>query len=232
MGERQKVGADAPDIGANDTWAVVVAAGDGSRFGGRKQFAHLAGRPVVAMAMKAARSVASGVVLVVPPSSTESEIYPFGEADKVVPGGPTRAASVRAGLGAVPAGVDLVVVHDAARPLASAHLFRAVVQAVRDGADAAVPGLRVVDTLKRVDGDLVVGTVSRADLVAVQTPQAFRAQILRRAHAGEPDATDDAALVEELGATVRIVPGESSNLKLTEAGDLRVIEALMDGLVP
>ncbi len=226
------MGADAPDIGANDTWAVVVAAGDGSRFGGRKQFADLAGRPVVAMAIKAARSVASGVVLVVPPSSTESEVYPFGEADKVVPGGATRADSVRAGLSAVPADVELVVVHDAARPLASPSLFRAVVQAVRDGADAAVPGLRVADTLKRVDGDLVMATVSRADLVAVQTPQAFRAKILRRAHVGEPDATDDAALVEGLGATVRIVPGESSNLKLTEAGDLRVIEALMEGLVP
>jgi 2-C-methyl-D-erythritol 4-phosphate cytidylyltransferase len=227
------VGAGAPSKVATDTWAVVVAAGDGARFGGRKQFAAVAGRPVVSMAVTAARSVASGVVLVVPPSSTEAEIDSLSaqcsirDADKVVLGGSTRAASVRAGLDAVPADISFVVVHDAARPLASAHLFEAVVQAVRDGADAAVPGLRVADTLKSVDVDVVVSTVSREDLVAVQTPQAFRVELLRRAHAGHPDATDDAALVEGLGATVRVVPGEASYLKLTEPGDLQVLEALM-----
>ncbi|MGO9343014.1 MAG: 2-C-methyl-D-erythritol 4-phosphate cytidylyltransferase [Acidimicrobiales bacterium] len=225
------MGADAPGDAATDTWAVVVAAGDGARFGGRKQFAEVAGRPVVSMAVKAARSVASGVVVVIPPSSTEDEIEMLGDADKVVPGGPTRAASVRAGLEVVPDDVAFVVVHDAARPLATWRLFEAVVRAVRDGADAAVPGLRVSDTLKRVDGDVVVSTVSREDLVAVQTPQAFRAELLRRAHAGEPDATDDAALVEGFGAVVRVVQGERSNIKLTEPGDLRLIEALMTGLV-
>jgi 2-C-methyl-D-erythritol 4-phosphate cytidylyltransferase len=86
--------------------------------------------------------------------------------------------------------------------------------------------------LKRVDGDLVMSTVSRDAVVAVQTPQAFRAELLRRAHGGEPDATDDAALVERLGATVRVVPGESANLKLTEPGDLRVMEALVARLIP
>jgi len=151
------VGAGAPSNVATDTWAVVVAAGDGARFGGRKQFADVAGRPVVAMSVQAARSVASGVVLVVPSSSTETEIDSFSAQctlcadDQIVRGGSTRAASVRAGLEAVPADIAFVVVHDAARPLASPRLFEAVIRAVRDGADAAVPGLRVADTLKRVD---------------------------------------------------------------------------------
>ena len=150
------MGAGAPGEIGTDTWAVVVAAGDGARFGGRKQFADLAGRPVVSMAIKAARSVASGVVLVVPPGRRIR--------DRIRLARPTRSSQEerlerpRSGRvsQAVPKDVELVVVHDAARPLASAGLFRAVVQAVLDGADAAVPGLRVADTLKRVDGDVVV----------------------------------------------------------------------------
>jgi 2-C-methyl-D-erythritol 4-phosphate cytidylyltransferase len=217
--------------GTAGTWVVVVAAGDGNRFGGRKQFAELGGRPVVAMALEAARSVALGIVLVVPATIAGSDHESFLEADLVVQGGATRADSVRAGLAVVPGDAEVVVIHDAARPLASTRLFESVVRAVRDGADAAVPALRVADTLKRVDGDVVVATVPRADLVSVQTPQAFRAEVLRRAHAGSPDATDDAALVESLGATVRVVEGEAFNLKLTEPGDLRVLEALMSGPV-
>jgi 2-C-methyl-D-erythritol 4-phosphate cytidylyltransferase len=98
---------------------------------------------------------------------------------------------------------------------------------VRDGADGVIPALRVSATLKRVDGQTVVATVPRADLVAVQTPQAFRAAVLRRAHAGAPQATDDAALLEAIGAKVRVVAGEAFNLKLTEPEDLQVIEALV-----
>ena len=102
-----------------DTWAVVVAAGDGERFGGRKQFAEVAGRPVVSMAVEAARSVASFVVLVVPASETKERVESLCDADEIVPGGDTRSASVRAGLAAVPVEAEIVVVHDAARPLAS-----------------------------------------------------------------------------------------------------------------
>jgi len=147
--------------------------------------------------------------------------------DSVVAGGATRTESVRAGLLAVPDHAEVVVVHDAARPAASADLFRAVVDAIAEGADAAVPALAVSDTLKRVDGDLVLSTVARDGLVAVQTPQAFRAGVLREAHAKGESATDDAALVEALGATVRIVPGESSNLKLTTPGDLALLESVL-----
>jgi 2-C-methyl-D-erythritol 4-phosphate cytidylyltransferase len=205
-------------------WAVVVAAGTGDRFGGPKQFALLAGRPVVAWSVLAAQAAADGVVLVVPEGSEGRD---FG-ADVCVAGGPTRSASVRRGLAAVPEAAGVVLVHDAARPLAGTELFRAVIAALADpdvaGAVCAVP---VADTLKRVDGATVVATVDRSDLVAVQTPQGFRADVLRRAHAGGGDATDDAALVEALGATVRVVPGDPRNLKLTTQADLAYAEYLL-----
>ena len=210
-------------------WVVVVAAGSGVRFGAPKQFEPLGGRPMVQWAVDAARSVADGVVLVLPAGNGGGPGAQLGSplgADVVVAGGDTRAASVRAGLAAVPAATEIIVVHDGARPLASPALFRTVVDAVAGGADAAVPGLAVSDTLKRVAGDAVAATVGREGLVAVQTPQAFRAAVLRRAHDGASEATDDAALVESLGATVRVVPGDPRNIKVTTAADLQVAQAL------
>jgi 2-C-methyl-D-erythritol 4-phosphate cytidylyltransferase len=132
---------------------------------------------------------------------------------------------VRSGLAFVPGDADVVVVHDAARPLASADLFRAVLDAVRAGADGAVPGVTIRDTVKRVRGAVVSATVPRDELVAVQTPQAFRADVLRAAHRGEPDATDDAALVEAAGGRVVVVPGEEANIKITVPGDLDAARA-------
>ena len=193
-------------------WAVVVAAGSGTRFGGPKQFAELEGRRVVDWALVASRSVADGVVLVVPRDHLDDEAP---AADVVVAGGATRSESVRAGLAAVPAGADVVVVHDAARPFAAPALFEAVVACVRAGADGAVPGVAIADTVKRVAGGRVVGTLDRAELVAVQTPQAFAADILRRAHAAGGEATDDAALVEAAGGRVMVVPGDPANTKIT-----------------
>jgi 2-C-methyl-D-erythritol 4-phosphate cytidylyltransferase len=143
-------------------------------------------------------------------------------------GGASRAESVRAGLAVVPLGAEIVVVHDAARPLASDELFDAVIGAVRDGADGAVPGLAVADTLKRVDDVRVTATVDRVGLVAVQTPQAFDARILRAAHAGSADATDDAQLVEAIGGTVVVVPGDPRNLKITGPADLMIAAALLE----
>jgi 2-C-methyl-D-erythritol 4-phosphate cytidylyltransferase len=144
-----------------------------------------------------------------------------------ITGGATRSESVRRGLDAVPAEADIIVIHDAARPLASAALFDAVIAAVRDGADGAIPGVAVTDTVKRVDGSRVVETLDRATLVAVQTPQAFKAAALRDAHAAGGEATDDAALVEAAGGTVVVVPGEARNIKITTPADLRVAEALL-----
>jgi 2-C-methyl-D-erythritol 4-phosphate cytidylyltransferase len=209
-------------------WVVVVAAGSGSRFGGTKQFALLRGRTLVQWSVEAARAVADGVVVVVPEDAVDA-LDPRDAVDAVVAGAATRSGSVRAGLAAVPPEAEVVVVHDGARPLASPALFRAVVAALSDGADGAVPGVAVADTLKRTAGDVVVSTVDRSDLVVVQTPQAFRAEVLRRAHAAGQDATDDAALVEALGATVRVVPGDRRNIKVTTPADLELADALAQG---
>ena len=213
-------------------WSIVVAGGSGRRFGQLKQFALLGGRPVLQWAVAACRTCSAGVVLVVPDASSDEA----HGADVVVTGGATRADSVRRGLAAVPADATMVVVHDAARPLASADLFAAVIAAVTDGgADGAVPGVPPSDTIKAVDeSGRVTDTLDRATLVAVQTPQAFRADVLRRAHeeaqpAEDPSAaaTDDAMLVEALGGTVQVVPGELGNLKITDPGDLQVAEGLL-----
>ncbi len=206
-----------------EIWAIVVAAGEGRRFGQPKQFAVLGGRPVIEWSLEASRSVARGVVAVVPESFVGSPGVGKG-ADRVMAGGPTRASSVRRGLAAVPENADVVVVHDAARPLASRELFRAVVEAVVAGADGAIPGIAVADTVKRVRNGRVVETLDRSELVAVQTPQAFRAEALRRAHAASPEATDDAGLLEALGLSVAVVPGEYHNLKLTSPEDLAIAE--------
>jgi 2-C-methyl-D-erythritol 4-phosphate cytidylyltransferase len=218
------LGAGSASGGAERVWAIVVAAGEGRRFGRPKQFELLGGRRVLEWAVDAARSVAEAVVLVVPRPALGDPAWRAG-ADLVVAGGPSRSASVRAGLQVVPEDADVTLVHDAARPLASAALFRAVLGAVRAGADAAVPGVPVADTVKRVARGRVVATLDRSDLVAVQTPQAFRTSWLRRAHEGAPEASDDAGLVEAIGGTVAVVPGEARNLKLTTVEDLEVAQA-------
>lgn len=207
------------------TCAIVVAAGAGSRFGAPKQFVPLRGARVAHHAVAAAAAACDDVVVVLPPA-TDWDGPPVTAA---VPGGPTRSASVRCGLEAVPDGVDVIVVHDAARPLASSQLFHDVVTAVEAGADGAVPGFAVSDTVKRVDDGRVVETVVRDGLVSVQTPQAFRADVLRKAHAGEAEATDDAALVEAVGGDVRLVPGDPRNIKITTAMDLELAMALLSG---
>jgi 2-C-methyl-D-erythritol 4-phosphate cytidylyltransferase len=203
-------------------WAVVVAAGSGTRFGARKQYEMLGDRRVLDWALDAARSVATGVVLAVPQAEAST---PEPGADVVVAGGPTRSASVRAGLAAVPSDADIVIVHDAARPFASVALFEAVVAAIVAGADGAVPGVPVTDTVKRVQGDAVVATLDRSELVTVQTPQAFAAAVLRAAHASGRDDTDDAALVEAAGGRVVVVPGDAANAKLTTPHDLELARA-------
>jgi 2-C-methyl-D-erythritol 4-phosphate cytidylyltransferase len=201
-------------------WAIVVAAGSGRRFGAAKQYEPLAGRRVLDWSLAAARAAADGVVVVVPPDRAGDD-EPV--ADAVVPGAATRSGSVRAGLAAVPDAAGVVVVHDGARPLADAATFAAVVAAVRAGADAALPGLPVSDTLRARTGALI----DRDELVAVQTPQAFRTAALRRAHAGGAEATDDATLVEASGGKVVVVDGSPTNVKITHPTDLAVAEALL-----
>lgn len=215
---------------AGPVWAVVVAGGSGARFGGPKQYERLGDRRVLDWSLDAVRAVAVGVVLVVPPDRAGD---PEVGADAVVPGGATRSESVRSGLAAVPVEAAVVVVHDAARPLARPELMHAVVDAVLAGADGAVPALAVTDTVKVVGGRPgdasrpVLATPDRDTLVAVQTPQAFRAGMLRRAHADGAEATDDAALVEALGGRVVAVPGDVANRKLTTPDDLDRARALV-----
>ena len=205
-------------------WAVVVAGGSAVRFGSYKQFAVLAGREVVDWSLEAAHRACSGVVLVVPADCVDAY---QGRALRVVAGGPTRPSSVRAGLAAVPAEAEVVVVHDAARPLASERAWDAVVAAVLGGADAAVPCVPVTDTIKERGDDGRLVTLDRGRLVAAQTPQAFRAEALRAAHSSVAETTDDAALVEAMGGRVVEVLGEATNLKLTEPFDLAVAEVLL-----
>jgi 2-C-methyl-D-erythritol 4-phosphate cytidylyltransferase len=216
-------------------WSIVVAGGLGRRFGGPKQFADLAGRPVAAWSVDTCRQASDGVVLVVPDEDRDPTWQGLG-ADRVVTGGPTRSASVRCGLAAVPDDADIVVVHDAARPLATAALVSSVVAALADPAvGGALCAWPMGDTVKRIrvaggDGAVlgdVVETLEREELVTVQTPQAFRTVLLRAAHAEGAEATDDAALVERLGATVRVVAGDPRNIKITTPSDLALAELLL-----
>ncbi|MHB8245791.1 MAG: 2-C-methyl-D-erythritol 4-phosphate cytidylyltransferase [Acidimicrobiales bacterium] len=216
---------------AGSVWAVVVAAGQGSRFGGPKQFAMLGGRPVLELAVAAVAPACAGVVVVLPPhlvdrgdSLERLGITVAADQVHVVPGRESRSGSVRAGLDLVPEDCEVVVVHDAARPLASSRLCHELVAAVRGGADGAVPGLPVSDTVKRVERGEVVETLARDALVRVQTPQAFSSAMLRRAHAEDAEATDDAALVEAVGGRIAVIAGEDANLKITSREDLELAQ--------
>ncbi len=214
-------GAVAHGVIEGPVWSIVVGAGSGQRFGGLKQYEMVGDRRVIDHAIATARSVSDGVIVVVP---ADDAIREGG-----VAGGATRTESVLAGLAAVPPEAAIVCVHDAARPFADAEMFQRVISAVRSGADGAIPGIDVADTIKVVaHGDdgarKVVSTPERSTLVAVQTPQAFRADVLRAAHrqaaAASQSATDDAALVELMGGTVIVVDGSSRNRKITTPDDL------------
>jgi 2-C-methyl-D-erythritol 4-phosphate cytidylyltransferase len=207
--------------------ALVVAAGRGERLGTPvpKAFALLAGRPMLQWSIAALLEVDAieEIVVALPPGMDAPE-GTIG-----VAGGTQRSHSVQAALAAARAD-DLVVVHDAARPLVTAALVVACLTALRD-ADAAIAAAPVTDTIKECDGPRVVRTLDRARLWAVQTPQAFRRAALERAldqdDAVLGAATDDAALVEALGGTVHLVPAPRENLKVTTPLDLRVAELLL-----
>lgn len=199
-------------------WAIVVAAGSGDRFGGPKQYESLGSLRVLDWSLATAGAACDGVVLVVHPERAGD---PEPAASAVVAGGLTRSQSVRAGLDAVPADAEIVLVHDAARPRGSAELWRRVIDGVRAGADAVVPAVAVTDTLREIGGR----TVDRSRFVAVQTPQGFRADVLRRAHDGGTEGTDDASLVEAVGGQVVVIDGEPGNAKITTPYDLVAMQA-------
>jgi 2-C-methyl-D-erythritol 4-phosphate cytidylyltransferase len=202
-------------------WAIVVAGGSGSRFGGPKHAVLLGGVPLWRRCVQTLEAAGLDTVVVV------------GDVPGGLPGGLRRRDSVSAGLSVVPDTVEWVLVHDAARPLVSIKLVERVIEAASSAtADAVIPVSRVTDTLKIVDGDTVMGTVDRSALVAVQTPQAFRTTKLKKAHLRDldDDVTDDAGLIEREGGIVMTVPGEVTNIKITFDGDLELAEALLGRL--
>lgn len=219
--------------------AVLVAAGAGTRLGETdgvpKALRLLNGEPMYVHSLRALSAVPSieGTIVVVPPGWEE---YTLGSAFEqrapleLVPGGATRQASVAAGLRAAGTGTEHVLVHDAARPLVSAALIERVLAAL-DRADGAVCAVPLADTIKRVEDDRVVETVPREGLWRVQTPQAFRLDVLRHAHdvavRDGVTATDDAALVERAGGSVVVVPGDERNVKVTTAADFALAAALL-----
>ena len=222
--------------------AIVPAAGSGVRFGGvvPKQYLPLAGLPLLAWTLRAL--AASGQVdctVLAVAAGQEARcrveiLEPNGlRVDRLVSGGADRQASVYAGLSEAPADTDLVLVHDGARPLVTAQIIRAAVEAAEaDG--AAVVAMPVTDTIKVADGERrVEDTLPRGRLWAAQTPQVFRAAWLREAHAKALTdgfrGTDDSVLVERLGYPVRLVPGSPDNLKITTMADLAQAEQILRG---
>lgn len=197
-------------------WAILLAAGRGTRFGRQKHNIELNGSPLWRWAQRAL--IDGGV----------EELVIVGDIDGAVPGGDRRQDSVAAGLAQIPAEDGLVLVHDAARPLVAPNIVQRVIDRLLIGDVAGVvPAIPVSDTIKRVAQAHVVETVDRNDLVSVQTPQGFDLRTLRAAHSSfEGDATDDASMVEAIGAAIAIVEGDPMNVKVTYPEDLLLIEAL------
>jgi 2-C-methyl-D-erythritol 4-phosphate cytidylyltransferase len=204
-------------------WAIVLAGGLSRRFGERsKQFEDVGGVPMVARTVAAARRACDGVVLVLPPGRSWT-----GEpVDAVAEGGDHQSESLRAGLAAVPADAAIVAVADPAHPLASDALFAAVVAAVREGADGAVPVVPILEVVQRVRNGEVVETLPKDDLVLTQTPQAFRADVLRAVHADRPRPVENSGLLVERGHRVITVSGDVANVHVTTPEELAIAECL------
>jgi 2-C-methyl-D-erythritol 4-phosphate cytidylyltransferase/2-C-methyl-D-erythritol 2,4-cyclodiphosphate synthase len=225
-------------IGSDRVGAIVAAGGTGQRAGVAKQWIALGGASALRRSVRslAACDLVDEIALVVPAGEEQRGALEAAGIDKpvrVVPGGAARADSVRAGLAAL-GECRVVLVHDAARPFASPALARAVaLAAVRDG--AALAALGAVDTVKRGEGQQVRETLDRRSIWLAQTPQGFRADLLRRAFAAAgaaaAEATDECQLVERLGEPVTIVPGEAGNFKITTAGDVARAQALTEAPV-
>jgi 2-C-methyl-D-erythritol 4-phosphate cytidylyltransferase len=214
---------------------IIVAGGAGSRFGARKQFARLAGVPIVRRAASCFEPVpdVTRIIVVVPAEDMDMAETLFEDAAKeviVAPGGATRQESVLSGLRhANPSGT--VLVHDGARPLAPAELIHRVIAGL-EGAEGCIPCLSLTDTLKEVRGGFVARTVPRDSLFCAQTPQAFLTDALAEAHLkaaarGDASRTDDSALMEDAGMRVRVVEGDPLNVKITRPEDLVLAEAVL-----
>jgi 2-C-methyl-D-erythritol 4-phosphate cytidylyltransferase len=223
-------------------WAVLAAAGKGERLGSDrpKAFARLAGRPLLAESLERLENSdwIERIVIAAPPGWEEPSILVAEEiaATKVhssITGGESRSESVRLALEDVPEEAAVVLVHDAARPLVPDDVIERVLTPLGEGWDGAVPVLPLADTIKRLEGDRVVETLARGEHVAVQTPQAFLADVLRQALSGDVSgATDCASLVEARGGRVRAVSGDSRLLKVTDENDLALVESWLETAAP
>ena len=233
-------------------WTIILAAGQGSRLaretgGARKQFLPHEGRPLYWRSVTTMAAVPSlaGMVVVFPPQEFDARARELQDLkERFVPGVPVLAAaggerrqdSVRLGLAALPPDCGRVLVHDSARPFFSPALVQALLAGLTDGTGGVIPALPVTDTVKQVEGDVVLSTLRRQNLRAVQTPQLFPADMLRQVHeralAENWDVTDDASMIELAGGTVRVVPGEPANIKITNPEDLSVLSSPAPAPVP
>ncbi|MGD9705090.1 MAG: 2-C-methyl-D-erythritol 4-phosphate cytidylyltransferase [Acidimicrobiia bacterium] len=214
--------------GSSEVWGVILAGGSAARYGAPKQFLHLDGRPLIDWVLAAAASVTSNMIAVLP-GGVEWELPP---GVRRVDGGATRLDSARAALAVLHDRDDdaIVVIHDPAHPLASERLFIEVVDAVRAGADAAVPAVPMLEVTKVVDQHgWVVESQPKHGVMIAQAPQAFRLGALRRAHVGAPAGVEDSELVERAGGRVRVVPGDWANIHVTLPDELALAEAIVRG---
>jgi 2-C-methyl-D-erythritol 4-phosphate cytidylyltransferase/2-C-methyl-D-erythritol 2,4-cyclodiphosphate synthase len=224
-------------------WTIILAAGQGSRLaretgGTRKQFLPFAGRPLYWRSVITMARIPSlaGAVLVFPAQELAECTRELGDLKNIegpgipilsVAGGDRRQDSVRLGLAALPTNCDRVLIHDSARPFFSAALVHALLDGLATGIDGVIPATPVTDTIKEVRDNVVLATPDRARLRAVQTPQLFPVAILRQVHAQALaeswDVTDDASMIERAGKAVRIVTGETANIKITTPQDLSML---------
>lgn len=208
-----------------EIWGIVLAAGAGARFGQRKQFLKLGERRLVDWSVLALQPMCAGLVLVL----SQGDEWDDPRVDVVVAGGETRIESARRGLEAIPASAEYVLVHDAAHPLADQKLLESLISAVQEeGIDAALPVLPTRETVMRVGGDRVIETIPRDGLVVVQTPQAFRASVLRAAHEIGGQVSDDSVLVQRMGAAITLVTGDPRNIHITTTDELAMAERLQE----
>ncbi|MBL89705.1 MAG: 2-C-methyl-D-erythritol 4-phosphate cytidylyltransferase [Actinobacteria bacterium] len=211
-------------------WTILVAAGEGLRFGSKKQFAELSGSSVLFHSAIAASSVSDGIVVVTSGEDIEyvkNCLHEVKKVKEVVEGGSTRTKSVRHGLELVPQDSEILIVHDGVRPLASEKLFKSVVNKVQEGSEAVVPVIPVSDSLRSINGS----HIDRSEVVAVQTPQAFNATLLRKAYSICENTSDDSSLVELAGGTIDFVEGDARNLKITVNSDLLIAEQFLNSKV-
>ena len=205
--------------------AIIAAAGSGERFGAQipKALIQLGDRTLIEHAIAALAPVATQIIVTAPAGYEDQIRTLVGNGIDVVTGGATRSESVRNGLALVASDIDYVLVHDAARALATTHLAQEVLSQLGSGEKAVIPGLELIDTVKVVDASgYVLATPDRKELRRVQTPQGFSRQLLVDAHASQNDATDDGALVESMGVKVKIIQGEERAIKITTAADLAI----------